>query len=72
MARIRFQQILAYLHFNGNSLLTKENKDNLYKLRPFIYTLNQQFESHYYGTKTLSVDESAIKFKEFIRLKWIC
>lgn len=63
MARNRFQLILSLLHVNDNSLLTNENKDKLYKVRPFMENLNQAFSSLYYGTRQLSVDESMIRFK---------
>lgn len=63
MSRNRFQEILSYLHVNDNSLLSKENKDKIYKIRPLLEILNNQFRLLYYGTRQLSVDESIVKFK---------
>lgn len=69
MSRNRFQEILSYLHVNDNSLLSKDNKDKIYKVRPSLEMLNNQFRFLYYGTRTFSLDESVVKFKGRIVLK---
>ncbi|XP_050313331.1 piggyBac transposable element-derived protein 3-like [Anthonomus grandis grandis] len=63
MSRNRFQEILSFLHVNNNSLLSKENKDKVYKVRPLFKILNNQFKFLYYGSRELSLDESIVKFK---------
>lgn len=62
----RFSFILGNLHINDN---TKEpprqnpNYDKLYKLRPMISILNNNFKKFWKLYKNQSVDESMIKFK---------
>lgn len=68
MPRNRFQAILSLLHINDNSLLSKDNTDRLYKVRPFLEGLNSQF-INYCGGQVMSVDESMIKFKGRSSLK---
>ncbi|KAJ8981573.1 hypothetical protein NQ317_002601 [Molorchus minor] len=69
MARTRFEQILSNLHCNDNTQLPKDNKDKLYKLRPLITKLNDNFRSFYKTTRRISVDESMILFKDRSTLK---
>ncbi|KAJ8931061.1 hypothetical protein NQ314_016090 [Rhamnusium bicolor] len=63
MPRNRFQQILSFLHMNDNSTIPRGNKGKIYKIRPFVSSLNNQFDLLYHGTRELSVDESIILFK---------
>lgn len=69
MTRNRFQAILSNVHVNDNSLITPENKDKVFKIRPLIQSLNNQFDILYHGTRELSVDESVILFKGRSTLK---
>ena len=59
----RFGQILWNLHVNDNSTIPAENKDRLYKLRPLIPSLKENFVKRYDASRYLSVDESMILFK---------
>ena len=43
LSRLRFDQILWNLHVSGNSVIPAENKDKLYKLRPLITSLKEDF-----------------------------
>lgn len=43
MSRNRFLDIPSNLHLNDNSLIPKDNTDQLYKVRPFVETLIIQF-----------------------------
>lgn len=69
MARDRFLNILANLHVNDNSKLPKDNTDKLYKLRPMITALNNNFKSLRTPGQSLSIDESTVKFKGRSTLK---
>lgn len=69
MTRDRFDAILSNLHIVDNSLLSSENRDKLFKLRPLINTANETFSRLYHGTRELSVDESMILFKGRSSLK---
>jgi hypothetical protein len=68
----RFEQILRHFHMNDNSAIDKN--DRLYKLRPIITELNQNFRYHG-GLEHLSIDDSMIPYcgkhyaKQFIRGK---
>jgi hypothetical protein len=69
----RFEQILRHFHLNDNSAIDKN--DRLYKLRPIITELNQNFRFHGGLEEHLSIDESMIPYygkhyaKQFIRGK---
>ena len=63
MTRNRFAQILANLHINDNASVPENNQDKLYKLRPLIVTLNENFVRYYNVSSKVSVDESMIRFK---------
>ncbi|KAK9731039.1 Transposase IS4 [Popillia japonica] len=69
MPRSRFEQFLKYLHINDNSTIPPDNKDKIYKIRPFVTTLNKRFDILNNGTRKLSVDESMIIFKGRSTLK---
>lgn len=73
MRRNRFEMILKYIHFNDNSKLPQE--DRLYKLRPLIDTLNENFRKHGGFDEHICIDESMVPYygkhyaKQFIRGK---
>ena len=48
---------------NDNITIPAENKDKLYKLRPLITSLKENFVKLYDASRYLSVDESMILFK---------
>ncbi|XP_044740939.1 piggyBac transposable element-derived protein 3-like [Chrysoperla carnea] len=62
MTRTRFETILSNIHINDNTFITNSN-DKLYKVRPLIDILNEQFKHYYYGSRELAVDEAMILFK---------
>ena len=63
MSRNRFSQILANLHNNDTTAIPANNRDKLYKLRPFIDKLNDNFMKLYNVNESVSIDESMILFK---------
>ena len=63
ITRLRFGHILRNLHVNDNSAILAEYKDKLYKLRPLITSLKENFVKLYDASRYLSVDESMILFK---------
>ena len=68
----RFQWLLANFHLNDNSQMPSRddpNFDKLYKLRPLLDGLNQQYSKCYKPTEYQAVDESMIKFKGRSSLK---
>lgn len=65
----RFQQILSNLQINGNAMLPADSIDKLYKLRPLISKLNQNYGKLYNVSKALSIDDSMILFKGRSSLK---
>lgn len=69
MNRNRFEEILRYLHCNDNTLIPKDNKDKIYKIRPLSDSLNRQFQKCYETTRRISIDESMILFKGRSSLK---
>lgn len=77
MPRNRFQSILQFLHFAGNSNYdaTDPNHDRLYKVRPVIEYLVSKFKSNYIPEQHISIDEELLLwkgrlvFKQYIPLK---
>ena len=68
----RFSWLLSNLHLNDNAIMPKRGEpgyDKLYKLRPFLNLLSQNFESCMSPTKEVCIDESMIKFKGRSSLK---
>ena len=63
MSRNRFGHILWNLHVNDNAQIPQNNTDKLYKLRPLIASLNDNFLKLYDSSRYLSIDESMILFK---------
>ena len=69
MSRLRFGQILWNLYVNDNSAIPPENKDKLYKLRPLITCLKENYGKLYDASRYLSVDEIMILFKRRSSIK---
>ena len=66
MSLKRFQWLLSNIHLNDNSNAPSKadpNFDKLYRVRPFLDTLNKNFEAAYSPTQNQAIDESMIKFK---------
>ncbi|XP_051174282.1 piggyBac transposable element-derived protein 4-like [Leptopilina boulardi] len=66
MSVVRFGFFLGCIHINDNSTEPKKSNadyDKLYKLRPFLNKLNENFKKYFMPNKYQSVDESMIKFK---------
>ena len=63
MPRNGYQQILAKLHVNDNNPMPGNSTDKLYKIRPFVDDLNNNFMLLYNVNEHISVDESMILFK---------
>ena len=64
MKRDRFTLILRFLHLNDSRHYKKKGEpghDPLYKLRPFIDPLLDNFQAHYHY-RELSIDETMIGF----------
>ena len=61
--RNRFLQILSNIHINDNNAMPQGNKDKLYKLRPLINSLNDNFIKLNNVSHQVSIDESMILFK---------
>ncbi|XP_047138546.1 piggyBac transposable element-derived protein 3-like [Hydra vulgaris] len=65
----RFIQILSNIHLNNNIAIPADNTDKLYKLRPLIDSLNNNFTKLYNISRYLSIDESMVLFKGRSSLK---
>ncbi|XP_058793962.1 piggyBac transposable element-derived protein 3-like [Phymastichus coffea] len=68
----RFGFFLGNIHMTDNSKepkRTEPNYDKLYKLRPMIDKLNENFKKYMTPSKYQSIDESMIKFKGCSSLK---
>ena len=67
LTRPQFEQILVNLHINDN---TKANpRDPLYKIRPVVDMVDQNFLHVYSSQKNISVDEAACLFKGRLAFK---
>ena len=71
MTKNRFVHILGNLHINDN-ITGPRNDDKLWKVRPLVTSLNNNFVKLYDIKKTQSVDESMILFKGRSCLKQYC
>ena len=72
MARSRFEEILRFLHLNDNTkMIAKGNPgyDKLFKVRPFIDSIQANFLLQYAPKENQSVGEAMIKFKGRTTLK---
>ncbi|KAG5890991.1 hypothetical protein JTB14_017597 [Gonioctena quinquepunctata] len=72
MSRKRWEEIKKTLHFNNNENLPNDrndiNRDKLFKLRPFLNNLQQEF-SNQVKPQMLCVDEQIVPFKGMSSLK---
>lgn len=62
----RYSFLSSHFHLNDNSREPKkghESYDKLYKIRPFIDTLSENYKRFYDPTRVQAIDESMIKFK---------
>jgi hypothetical protein len=48
---------------NDNNAKSTDNKDKLFKIRPFLNYMNNRFPELYKVTREMSVDESMVLFK---------
>ena len=65
MSRNRFELILKFLHFNDNDHQIPRDQpghDHLFKIRPFLSRIINNFQEEYVPQQNLSVDESMIGF----------
>ncbi|KAF6217180.1 hypothetical protein GE061_001534 [Apolygus lucorum] len=75
MRRGRFEQILRCFHVCDNESFDPNSSDKLWKLQPLIKLLKKKFASHFIPEKTLSYDESMVRYfgkhsiKQFIPTK---
>ncbi|KAG5887482.1 hypothetical protein JTB14_006968 [Gonioctena quinquepunctata] len=68
----RFPPILRYLHINNIENAPKKgdpNFDKLYKLKPMVTHLNQEFKEIFSPARQLSIDERMVGFKGGSSLK---
>lgn len=61
MSRNRFLEIKRYIHLANNSEIGS-SKDKMYKIRPLITMLSENFCQWGYFHKDLSIDESMVKY----------
>jgi len=72
MNQKRFGWLLSHIHVNDNSVMPTRSSpdfDKLYKLRPMINLLSENFERCLQPGQTIAIDESMIKFKGRSSLK---
>ncbi|XP_068098335.1 piggyBac transposable element-derived protein 4-like [Hyperolius riggenbachi] len=72
MPRLRYEMLLRFLHFNNNAdMLQREDPafDRLFKLRPLLTHLNQQFADVYVPERHIAVDESLFSFHGRLSIK---
>lgn len=72
MSLNRFGWLLSNIHINDNSTAPRPDdptRDKLYKVRPFLDLVAKNFKSCINPSKSMSVDESMIKFKGRSSLK---
>lgn len=68
----RFSWLLGNLHLNNNAGMPKRNDpayDKLYKLRPFLSSLEESFQKCFNLNEHVAIDESMIRFKGRSSLK---
>lgn len=61
MSRNRFELLLRMVHFTDND--TADKSDRIYKIRPLINALNENFKQYYGPKETVCVDESQVPFR---------
>ena len=69
MPHNRFLQLLSNIHVNDNNSMPPNNTDKLFKLRPLIDKLNNNFMMLYNVSRRVSIDERMILFKGRSSLK---
>ena len=66
MSSRRFELLLRFLHLNNSEMQPQRGDpafDKLYKVRPFLDIILDNFKRHYQPFQHLSIDESMISFK---------
>ena len=66
MSSRRFELLMQFLHLNNSAL---QNGDRLYKIRPIMDCVIENFMKSYIPHREISIDESIIAYKG--RLSWI-
>ncbi|CAH1974499.1 unnamed protein product [Acanthoscelides obtectus] len=64
--RTRFDWLLGNVHLNDSVMQPKRGEplyDKLYKVRPILQILSENYAKYYKPTKNVSIDESMIRFK---------
>ena len=72
MLRDRYLQILHFLHFVHNNNAPDHadpDRDELWKIRPFLNALLPRFTAVYAPSQNLSLDETLIKFKGQVQFR---
>lgn len=72
MSLNRFSSLLSHLHLNDNSIMPvkgQQQYDKLYKIRPFINKLRENYQKYYGPSMGQAVDETMVKFKGRISFK---
>ncbi|KAK3791503.1 hypothetical protein RRG08_055526 [Elysia crispata] len=72
MSKTRFEQFLSNLHVNDDADRNRPAHDKLWKLRPLLDSLNNNFIKFYDIKREQSIDESMILFKGRSCLKQYC
>ena len=72
MSKTRFEQFLSNLHVNDDADQNHPAHDKLWKLRPLLDSLNNNFIKFYDIKQEQSIDESMILFKGRSCLKQYC
>lgn len=68
----RFSWLLNYIHFNNNHVQPKRghsNYDKLYKIRPILNYIGENFNKLYKPHREVAIDEAMVKFKGRSSLK---
>ena len=66
MSRDRFSMILKFFHVNDNSKYIRRGEsgyDPLFKIRPLLESLLQNFQNSYTPNREMSIDEAMVSFK---------
>ena len=70
---MRFQLLFRFLHFQDNQdpnyNANDPKRDRLFKVRCIIDMLKERFNNVYYPPEHITVDESLILFKQYIKTK---
>ena len=67
-SRNRFQIIHRYLHFNDNTTI-ETSEDRLYKIRPILDTVFNNFKSNYIPDREISFDEGMLIWQGRLRFR---